>query len=212
MRYEEMTTDDLKQIAPYCDTVLLTVGGSSSRPAHLPVGTTWFLLRRLRDSLERALGGRILTLPVLHIDCQDDEDTLYQIPTASLGEMVGTAVRHLQRIVPIRHAILVTDSVFKETAMVHALTGNRDLTSITPYVWWRDGIGDFATGYTPSGTLETSMMLSIGERLVDLEQKSVLRYGALEASEALGNEAWTQVESTLRKTVEGVWEKAKVTL
>lgn len=217
MRLEEMTTDDLREFSPFCDTVLLTCGGLAFRPPHLPTGTGWYILRRLRDSLEEAFGGRILSLPVLGLDAAEDEGSMAAVSTEALQGLFDGVLSGLGRHLAFRSAIFLTDSLAKESAFLQSFTryavkGER----LAPFVWWRDGLPESGMpeagldaaaprGYSPSGAVETSILLAIAKRLVDLEQKSAVRHGAVLATAAQGKATLEQVEATLRRRAEALW-------
>ena len=209
MRLEELATDDLRQTAAYCDTLLFTCGGMAWRPAHLPVGTSWFILRKLRDSLETALGGRIVSLPVLGADVPDDDGALAVVSADALRALLLRIIEQLRQYLTLRHIVLVTDSLHKEAALLEALRGDRAGIAPVSFVWWRDGMagGEEAApaGFLPAGEMETSLLLAIAKRLVDMEQKSVQRYGASAAAGERGEEYWRRLQDALRERVESAW-------
>ena len=211
MRLEEMTTDDIRQLATFCDTAVMTLGGASWRPTHLPIGTSWFILRRLRDLLEGALGGRMITLPVLGINIQGGENDIFQIPKTAASNLISHSINELVTKIPIRYCVFLTDSLAAEEVFHFALeqlSANDHIVPLT-FVWWRDGFKvdqeDQAQPVERSGEIETSLLLSIAKRLVDLEQKSAVRHAALQASEQTGNAYWTALETSLLERVQSMW-------
>ncbi len=208
MRLEEMTTDDIRQLATFCDTALITLGGASWRPAHLPIGTSWFILRRLRDLLEGTLGGRMITLPVLGINIQGGQNDIFQIPKTAAIDLISHSVSELMTKIPMRYCVFLTDSLEAEEVFHFALerlSANDHIVPLT-FIWWRDGLkGDQVQLFERSGELETSLLLSTAKRLVDLEQKSAVRHSAMQASEQIGNAYWTTLETSLLEQVQSMW-------
>ena len=208
MRIEEMTADDIRQLAAFCDTALITFGGASWRPAHLPIGASWFVLRRLRDILEGSLGGRIVTLPVIGINIQGQESAIFQISQDAATELIRHAIEEIASRLPVRFFVFLTDSLEAEQAFVQAINSmaqRNDMKHLS-YLWWRDGLNEVqAPVYERSGEMETSLLMSIAKRLIDLEQKSATRHSALLASEEAGNAYWAGLEKSLLEQVQALW-------
>ncbi|MHB1630559.1 MAG: hypothetical protein ACYCVB_19665 [Bacilli bacterium] len=207
MRFEEMTVDDLRKAASFCDTVVFTFGGAAWRPAHLPLGTGWYILRRLRDSLETALGTRLLTLPVHAIDTIADEGALTRVDDGVVEQTAQHALRELSAYLTVRHIVVITDSLYKEELLQKAFTPHQsEQRSLVSFVWWRDGLASSGDVYAPSGDVETSLMLAIGKRLVDVKQKSLQRYGATAATAERGADHLVAITRTLQSMVRHTWE------
>lgn len=210
MRFEELTTDDIRQLEPFCDTAILTMGGSDWRPPHLPLGTSWFVLRRLRDMLESSLGGRVLTMPVMNIDVQGEESAIFTVPLTAAVEMMRRGLQGLVERIPIRHLVFLTDNLEAERAFQTAIKEVYPQSSLSTlsFIWWRDGMENQENqSVQPAGEVETSLMLALAKRLVDLEQKSAVQYGASRASEQLGNEYFLQLEHALMAKVQALWNE-----
>jgi creatinine amidohydrolase/Fe(II)-dependent formamide hydrolase-like protein len=211
MRLEEMSTDDLRLVAPFCDTVVFAIGGMARRPPHLPTGTPWYILRALRDGLEVALGGRVLTMPVLGFDAQADEGAFFRIPDSVWKSLLKGIVTELEACIRIRYLVLLTDSPDKETLVIEALSEYPEpRPAIIPFLWWRDtnAEGMALPTYTPAGELETSLLLAVAKRLVDTEQKSATRYGAASAGAEQGELYWQHLHRILRTRIEAAWANA----
>ncbi len=210
MRIEELTADDIRQLGAFCDTALITFGGASWRPPHLPIGTSWFILRRLRDILESSLGGRMITLPVHGINIEGEVDTLFQIPKSSAISMISHQLQDLVERMSIRYLVFLTDSLEAEDAFKIAfeqIPAKVQLNSLS-FIWWRDGIETIQKHtFSKSGELETSLVLAIAKRLVDLEQKSATRHAAIQATEQAGQQHWTYMEGVLLESVQSMWIK-----
>ncbi len=208
MRFEEMTTDDIRQIGPLCDTIVVAVGGPSYRPSHLPVGATWYVLRRLRDFLEDQLSGRILTLPVLNIDTLDDDDAITKIPDEAFATMIRSMMTELTRHISVKYIVVIIESLHKEQVMKAALSDHLKAgVHVLFFIWWRDGLQDLHVSHVPSSEVETSLVAAIAPRLVDMDQKSVQKYGATLASSTHGQQYWAIVEQILKSRVEEQWRK-----
>ncbi len=214
MRFEEFTISDMETKQHELDTVLLTFGGLTWRPTHLPVGTTWYILRRLRDEVEITMGDRILTLPVQSIDTTFDDSALVQLPQEAFTQMASRYVRELLRHFHFRHVIILTDSLYKERLLTHALHTDVDSRlRILPFVWWRDGVrqSDSETGelnstpttrdFHPSGEWETALMMALAEHLVVHDTASLTRYLAQNASAKQGSVKWAQLSQHMIQTI-----------
>lgn len=225
MRLEELSTDDLREIAPFCDTLLVTFGGLSWRPPHLPIGASWYILRRLRDSLEGALGGRILSLPVQGVDIPTDEGALASIPEDALRSLFERLLHSVGERVEFRFVVLLTDSLQKESLLTHAFsTYAGQGKQLLSFVWWRDGLRSYGASdqaadgedgapadsrigntFAPAGHVETSILLAVAKRLVDMEQKSATRNNAQGATASQGQGLLETAEQALRRSVEALW-------
>lgn len=202
MRFEELSVSDLRAAGAHCDTLLIVCGGMSSRPAHLPVGTSAFILRKLRDALEAALGGRVLSLPLWGFDAAEAQGAYAVLPDAAWGPLVQGFVAQIERDLKLSRIVVLTDSAEKETLLKDAVlaTGHRAVT----FVWWRDGLAPDATGgraFVPGGELETALVMAIGTRLVDLTQPSVERFGAGAATVERGRALWSELIAQLRRSI-----------
>lgn len=211
VRFEEMSEKDLLQVAPYCDTVVLTIGGMQARPAHLPFGTSWYIVRRLRDALEMALGGRILTLPATMLGIQGESEGFFTLPEHSVTELLTGLVATLKKWITIRHIVLISDSIGSESALLEGVkqlteNGNEDTPAVVSFIWWRDGVGQ-EIQYKQSGELETSLLLAVAGRLVDLEESSASTFDATFATRERGDSMIKRLEGELRKKVTNIWRQ-----
>ncbi len=208
MRIEELTADDIRQLGAFCDTALMTFGGSSWRPPHLPIGTSWYILRKLRDVLEGSLGGRMVTMPVLGLNIEGETDALFQIPKSSAISLFSHHIQELIDKMAVRYLVYLTDSLEAEDAFKIAcdqISASNPLNFLT-FVWWRDGIevGQKQT-FAKSGALETSLLMAVAKRLVDLEQKSAIRHAAVQSTLQNGQEYWSYMEGVLLEKVQSMW-------
>lgn len=205
MRLEEMNTDDLVRVAPHCDTAVLAVGSLSWRPSHLPTGASWYTIRRLRDSLERALGGRVLTLPVLHVANSAQPEALFALSSQALQETFANLLLRLQERLTVRCIVLITDDPALEDILQQVLReGSTPAPSLVSFIWWRDGLGS-ETRYRASGEAETSLLLSLAGRLVDVSKPSAEVCEAERASANWGQAIIERLEASLRNRLEGAW-------
>ncbi len=207
MRLEEMTVDDVRRLGEFCDTALVTLGGIGWRPPHLPTGTGWYILRRLRDMLEDTLGGRMVTLPVLGLGVEEDENVIFQVPKETVSDTVARGLAKLAERFPIRYVVCLTDHAAGEQALRRALERLApDVCAASLiFVWWQDGLENESERYAPSGEVETSLLMAIAKRLVDLEQKSATRYSALQASVDLGEAYFAELQKSLLDKVQLMW-------
>jgi len=208
LRLEEMTIDDLQRAAPYCDTIVVALGGLRLQPPHLPIGTAWYIERKLRDSLEMALGGRILTLPVISMSESTEPAVFYPLPAGGVEGLIQGIVREISQYLKIRYIIVLSDSVHSAAAATSAPTGKDEdanaLRTLT-FVWWRDGIGEEAR-YIPGGELETSVLLAIGKRLVQVDAIDALQPAAARATAQQGESWLERIEGELRSRVTALWQ------
>ncbi|PWI57063.1 creatininase family protein [Sulfoacidibacillus thermotolerans] len=207
MRFEELNIGKIEAVRGKIDTILMTFGGLTWRPAHLPIGTTWYILRKLRDEVETAFGERILTLPVQSIDTTFDDSAIAKLPQESYGSFVTHYVQELMRHFEVRQIILLTDSLYKEQLILQTLSQETvQKLRILPFVWWRDGLRlDGETNvaaqntfmqtheFHPSGVLETALMMALADHLVVRDKASLLRYRAQDASTHEGSLLWNQL-------------------
>lgn len=201
-----MNVEDLSRVAPICDTVVISVGALSWQPAHLPTGASWYMVRRLRDSLERALGGRVLTLPVLNWGSTEDLDALWTLSKTAQVEALGTLFSRLERHLSIRYIVLLMSEPGIETALQEVLRmTDRERLTVLSYVWWRDGLGA-ETVYRPAGEVATSLLLTFANRVVDLTKESAQEHGATRASAAWGHAVLGRLEGDLRTRVQQMWQ------
>lgn len=210
LRLEEMNTDDLIRLSPHCDTAIMAIGGLAWQPSHLPTGASWYIVRRLRDSLERSLGGRVLTLPVLPFTSAEDQNALFALAAPCIKDALSLSISRLRRVVSLKHIVLLTGDTESETILQTVLADqDDDAPTLLPYVWWRDGLGP-ETSYHPAGEAQTSLLLAISGRLVDSKKPSALETGATRASAAWGRAILERMEEDLRTRVEGLWTRASL--
>ncbi|MCY0901195.1 MAG: hypothetical protein OWU32_03295 [Firmicutes bacterium] len=230
MRFEEMNKATIGQVAPYCDTVVLSCGSLRVTPAHLPFGSSWYVVRRLRDGLESALGGRILTMPTLMLADPAREDGVFCVDAPGLAEAFCSALTALSTLIRVRHVVLIADREDAPRALQTAVkdwargrTGIKDvqtglpdtvhdrMSAFTPndpsvieFVWWRDGLGRETT-YVPGGEIESSILLSVADRLVDLSGQDAATHEATFATGAHGEILLRRMDGELRSRLTGAW-------
>lgn len=204
MRFEELSVSDLQLAGVHCDTLLIACGGMAARPPHLPAGTSAFILRKLRDGLDAALGGRVLSLPLWGFDAPGTERAYAVLPSGAWTDFAQGYVRQIEQDLKFSRIVVLTDSLDKEALLQEALQtfGPR----LKTLVWWRDGLARHADGTTPfvpGGELETSLLLAIASRLVDMSQQSAADHGAQMASVERGRALWQQLILQLRTAITG---------
>jgi len=233
MRFEEMNRATIGQVAPYCDTVVFSCGSLRVTPAHLPFGSSWYVVRRLRDGLETALGGRILTMPTLMLADPVQEDVVFCVDATGLAGSFLSALTALSTMIQVRHIVLIADREDAPRALnsaVKAWTKGRDGTqeeltdpkshvshlqegtsgatskdpSVIEFVWWRDGLGRETT-YVPGGEIESSILLSVADRLIDLSAPDAASYEATNASAAHGEILLRRMDGELRSRMTSAW-------
>ena len=202
MRFEELSVSDLRLAAAHCDTLLVACGGMAARPPHLPVGSSAFILRKLRDGLDAALGGRVLSLPLWGFDAPGAERAYAVLPDGAWAGFVQGYIRQIEQDLKFSRIVVLTDSLDKEALLREALktSGHR----LKTLVWWRDGLTQDAKGgapFVPGGELETSLILGMASRLVDLSQQSAEHYGAQGATVERGRTLWQEIVLQLRSAI-----------
>jgi creatinine amidohydrolase/Fe(II)-dependent formamide hydrolase-like protein len=211
MRFEELTTGDLRQASAACDTVVLGIGGLGWRPPHLPIGSTWYILRRLRDDVETAYAGRVLTCPVLPFSPATDPDGVIRLSEQALTDALTALLHGLLQFISPRHAIALTDNEEAERAFTAACARAGAAMQAQVFVWWRDGISTVDPGYAPGGVLETSAIQHIAPRLVHLQHPSARRHGAQAAAATAGEQLLESVTRALRAQLESAWARHALT-
>ncbi len=204
MRFEELTVSDLRLAAAHCDTLLAVCGGMAARPPHLPVGAGAFILRKLRDGLDAALGGRVVSLPLWGFDAPGEERAYAVLQNAAWTDFVQGYVRQIEQDLKLARIVVLTDSLAKEALVREALQGSGH--RLKTLVWWRDGLTAHAEGdvpFVPGGELETSLVLAIASRLVDLSQQSAAQWGAQGATVERGRMLWQEMVLQLRGAING---------
>lgn len=205
LRVEEMSAQELRESTAFHDTILFTFCGMTQRPSHLPIGSSWFIVRKVRDTLEKRLGGRVLTVPVQGVDLADDADTFFSITHEQFSFLLQQSITAFTRYLPIKYAVLLSDSVHKEQAFFDAFSDASMKTA--SFVWWRDGLDLTFDTYIPSGEQDTSLMLTIAKGLVDVDQKSADHLNANRATAQAGEKYLQQVSDRLQMAVETLWEQ-----
>nr|NNM89867.1 hypothetical protein [Bacilli bacterium] len=205
MRIEEMTTSDLRETALYHDTVLLTAGGIRTHKSHLPLGTSWFILRKIRDQIEKSLGGRILTFPLWPIDVHGEEEAMMTISNEALRDLFTSTKRQIADRLPLRYALLLCDSEAKEQAFLDAFSGS-DILCDT-FVWWRDGLQLDLSSYVLSGEQDTSILLSFAKGLIDWEEKSAQVPPVKTATSGVGESYLLRIYEQFQQKIERLWQQ-----
>ncbi len=205
LRVEEMNAQELRETKSYHDTVLFTFCGMTQRPSHLPMGSSWFIVRKIRDTLEQRLGGRVLTIPVQGVDLVNDENAFFSIPHEQFCALLQESMNVFSRYLPITYAVLLSDSLHKEQAFFDAFSNTALKTA--SFVWWHDGLDLAPDTYIPSGEHDTSLMLTIAKGLVDVDQKSADRLKANRATAQAGEKYLQQISDRLQMVVETLWNQ-----
>lgn len=205
LRVEEMNAQELRETTAYHDTILFTFCGLTQRPSHLPIGSSWFIIRKIRDTLEQRLGGRVLTIPVQGVDLAGDDNAFFSLPQEQFCALLQESIRAFLRYLPINYVVLLSDSLHKEQAFFEAFSNTSMKT--TSFVWWRDGLDLETDAYVPSGEHDTSLMLTIAKGLVDVDQKSADRLKANRATAQAGEKYLQQVSNRLQMAVETLWNQ-----
>lgn len=211
MRFEEFSLSQIEENYRHLDTVLLTVGGLTWRPSHLPVGTTWYILRKLRDEVEMARGDRILTLPLQSIDTTFDDTAVVQLQKEAFSQIIHRYIHELTRHFQFRRLILLTDSLYKEQLVMQTLLTADSQLDMMSFIWWRDGQLQEALSSTsyknvskefyPSGEWETSLMMALADHLVVRDPASLTRYLAQGSNAKLGSMMWGHLSQQLSEKV-----------
>ncbi|KUO96854.1 hypothetical protein [Ferroacidibacillus organovorans] len=139
MRFEELSISDIKRVSSLCDTLVICVGGLTQRADTLPVGTSWMILRRIRDGVERRLGGRALTMPLLPFYVEQGRTGFGGLDSAQQSAYITSLIRSINEHVALRHLVLCTDQIATEQALMQALIPFQTKSlRATSFVWWRD--------------------------------------------------------------------------
>ncbi|KYP80966.1 creatininase family protein [Ferroacidibacillus organovorans] len=211
MRFEELSMSDIKRVSSLCDTLVLCVGGLAQRNDNLPIGTSWMILRRIRDGIEQKLGGRALTMPLLPFYVDHGHSTFGALESAQQSAYITSLIRSVNEHVALRHLILCTDHIATEQAMMQAMIPFQSKSlQATSFVWWRDT--SFLTSdpadhqeFTPELFLkeapdfrdELSLLTEIAPRLAQKAQ------GGQERQESLAT--FLAIDNVLQKRILTLW-------
>jgi creatinine amidohydrolase len=91
--------EQLNELSPYVDTILLPVGALAAQAAHAPLGVDLLIVRRLGEIIEESLTGRVCLLPEVAYGLYDvvDHPGTIDSPAPVLADYIYHLLRGFQK-------------------------------------------------------------------------------------------------------------------
>ncbi|MGZ4107662.1 MAG: creatininase family protein, partial [Tumebacillaceae bacterium] len=174
MRLTHVHMKQFEEYKPYIDTLILPIGTIEAHGPHAPLGTDMLIPRRIADYIERQLSGRVWTAPEIaygHCANLRDFPGTIDVPNRIFADYVYAVVSSFARW-GLKNVVLLNGhggniNALNEVANRLADEGLHVLVS-NYWLDYQDAIREITPGTGHAGEDETSLVMAIDPKTVDL--------------------------------------------
>jgi creatinine amidohydrolase len=174
MRLTHVHMRKFEEYQPYIDTLILPIGTIEAHGPHAPLGTDVLIPQKLTDYIEGKLSGRVWTAPAIpygHTWHLQDFPGSIDVPARIFADYVHAVVASFSRW-GIKHVVLLNghggnNAPLQEAANRLVESGLNVLLS-TYWLDYQESIKTIAPGTGHAGEDETSLVMAVDEKSVDL--------------------------------------------
>lgn len=174
MRLTHVHMKKFEEYSPYIDTMILPIGTVEAHGPHAPLGTDILIPRRLSEHIENALSGRVWIAPEIpygstwHLAGFPGS---IDVPSRIFADYVHAVVSSFAKW-GIKNVVLLNGHGGNNAPLNEAATRLVDegLTVLISNYWvdYQDAIREIAPGVGHAGEDETSLVMAVDSRSVDL--------------------------------------------
>jgi len=235
MRLANTTSKRFEEYQPYIDTLILPIGTIEAHGPHAPLGTDVLIPKKIAELIEGQLSGRIWTLPEIpfgHCFHLRDFPGTIDVPHRIFADYVHAVVSSFARF-GIKNVVLLNGHGGNMGALAEVANSltEEGLTVLLSNYWldYKDAIREITAGAGHGGEDETSLVMALDTRLVELdlagehdpETPDSLRYPEMgrtlypegysgrpqDASEDKGERLYDLIVSALIGEITNMWKR-----
>jgi creatinine amidohydrolase len=174
MRLTHVHMKQFEEYKPYIDTLILPIGTIEAHGPHAPLGTDVLIPKRIADYIERQLSGRVWTAPEIaygHCWSLQDFPGTIDVPQRIFADYVHAVVSSFAKW-GLKNVVLLNGHGGNSAALNEVANRLVDegLHVLVSNYWldYQDAIREITPGVGHAGEDETSLVMAIDPKTVDL--------------------------------------------